>query len=187
MLVFVMKKMSIDEAAKMMSVTRTAATNRLCALGYTTMCSRCGGSGKYSYNQIDGDRCFGCNGKGKAISKLTATTVTEALARIAAGELDAYIAANKARNAIKSKVAAVWKTYMASPISNAYTALSMDSTVSPADCLDSPAGRAQRLQNDVMDTITHGFEKGLDPIVACQRVDSAHSMLRSLIAAWIAA
>lgn len=27
-------------------------------------CGRCGGSGRYSYNQIDGDRCFGCNGKG---------------------------------------------------------------------------------------------------------------------------
>lgn len=25
-------------------------------------CSRCGGSGQYSYNQIDGSRCYGCNG-----------------------------------------------------------------------------------------------------------------------------
>jgi hypothetical protein len=30
-------------------------------------CSRCGGCGRYSYNQIDGDRCFGCNGTGKAV------------------------------------------------------------------------------------------------------------------------
>jgi len=26
-------------------------------------CSRCGGSGQYSYNQIDGSRCYGCNGQ----------------------------------------------------------------------------------------------------------------------------
>jgi len=27
-------------------------------------CPRCGGSGNYSYNQIDGTRCYGCNGTG---------------------------------------------------------------------------------------------------------------------------
>jgi hypothetical protein len=27
-------------------------------------CGRCGGSGKYSFNQIDGDRCYGCGGTG---------------------------------------------------------------------------------------------------------------------------
>lgn len=36
------------------------------------ICSRCGGSGKHSYNQKDMDMCYGCNGKGyvKNISKL---------------------------------------------------------------------------------------------------------------------
>lgn len=32
-------------------------------------CSRCGGSGKYSFNHMDGDRCYGCGGTGL---KLTA-------------------------------------------------------------------------------------------------------------------
>ncbi len=27
-------------------------------------CPRCGGSGHYSYNQMDGTRCYGCNGSG---------------------------------------------------------------------------------------------------------------------------
>lgn len=27
-------------------------------------CRRCGGSGRYSYNTIDGDRCYGCGGTG---------------------------------------------------------------------------------------------------------------------------
>ena len=35
-------------------------------------CPRCGGSGHYSYNQIDGTRCYGCNGSGIAIQKVRA-------------------------------------------------------------------------------------------------------------------
>lgn len=34
-----------------------------------TTCGRCGGSGRYSYNQIDGDRCFGCHGTGFALTR----------------------------------------------------------------------------------------------------------------------
>ena len=32
-------------------------------------CSRCGGDGKYSYNQIHGDMCYGCYGKGTRLTK----------------------------------------------------------------------------------------------------------------------
>jgi hypothetical protein len=32
-------------------------------------CSRCGGSGHYSYNQINGTTCFGCGGTGKKHTK----------------------------------------------------------------------------------------------------------------------
>lgn len=39
----------------------TAPTDRI----ETTPCGRCGGSGKYSFNQINGSRCFGCGGVGK--------------------------------------------------------------------------------------------------------------------------
>lgn len=35
----------------------------------TTECGRCGGSGRYSYNTLHGDMCYGCNGKGKQLSK----------------------------------------------------------------------------------------------------------------------
>lgn len=34
-----------------------------------TICGRCGGCGRYSYNQIDGDRCFGCLGTGFALTR----------------------------------------------------------------------------------------------------------------------
>jgi hypothetical protein len=32
-------------------------------------CSRCGGSGQYSFNQIDGTMCYGCRGKGKKLTR----------------------------------------------------------------------------------------------------------------------
>jgi hypothetical protein len=35
----------------------------------TTVCARCGGSGKFSYNAMHGDRCYGCRGTGKVYTK----------------------------------------------------------------------------------------------------------------------
>jgi len=35
----------------------------------TTTCSRCGGSGSYSFNLMDGDRCYGCSGTGQKLTK----------------------------------------------------------------------------------------------------------------------
>lgn len=35
----------------------------------TETCGRCGGSGHYSYNQIDGTRCYGCGGTGTRYTK----------------------------------------------------------------------------------------------------------------------
>lgn len=32
-------------------------------------CGRCGGTGEYSWNQVDGSRCYGCNGKGSRLTK----------------------------------------------------------------------------------------------------------------------
>lgn len=43
----------------------TAPTDRI----ETTKCSRCCGTGRYSYNQIHGSRCYGCNGSGKTHTK----------------------------------------------------------------------------------------------------------------------
>jgi hypothetical protein len=40
------------------------------ALGFEIKtCSRCGGSGHYSYNQMHGSRCFGCGGDGVQYTK----------------------------------------------------------------------------------------------------------------------
>lgn len=73
-----------------------AVCNRISALGLDVVCSRCGGSGKFSYNQQDGDRCYGCNGHGKCAPKLTRQLLDTMVARQNAGELDAYFARNRA-------------------------------------------------------------------------------------------
>lgn len=35
----------------------------------TEVCSRCGGTGHYSYNQVDGTKCFKCRGEKMAYTK----------------------------------------------------------------------------------------------------------------------
>ena len=32
-------------------------------------CGRCGGSGRFSFNLMDGDKCYGCHGQGKVFTK----------------------------------------------------------------------------------------------------------------------
>lgn len=32
-------------------------------------CGRCGGTGQYSFNQVDGSRCYGCSGTGQRLTK----------------------------------------------------------------------------------------------------------------------
>ncbi len=41
----------------------------------TEPCRRCGGSGRYSYNQKDGDICYGCTGAGVQYTKRSAPFV----------------------------------------------------------------------------------------------------------------
>jgi len=73
-----------------------AVCNRFAALGLDVVCSRCGGSGKHSFNAMDGDRCYGCSGRGKCAPKLTRALLDAMIARQNAGELDAYFARNRA-------------------------------------------------------------------------------------------
>jgi len=48
----------------------------------STECSRCGGSGEYSFNQLDGTRCYGCNGSGRQWTKADQPLVNELRAAI---------------------------------------------------------------------------------------------------------
>ena len=42
-----------------------------------TECGRCGGSGRYSYNTMHGDRCYGCSGTGWVHTKGAAKPAAE--------------------------------------------------------------------------------------------------------------
>ena len=50
------------------------------------VCPRCSGSGHYSYNQMDGTRCYGCGGSGISIQKVRAYTEKEYTRMQAANE-----------------------------------------------------------------------------------------------------
>ena len=58
-------------------------------------CPRCGGSGHYSYNQIDGTRCFGCNGTGHKIFNVRWYTDKERARMDRAAEKRAEVKAQK--------------------------------------------------------------------------------------------
>jgi hypothetical protein len=49
--------------------TTTPAIKKIATKLETETCGRCGGSGKFSYNQMDGDRCYGCQGSGVRYTK----------------------------------------------------------------------------------------------------------------------
>lgn len=73
-----------------------------------TTCGRCGGCGRYSYNQIDGDRCYGCHGTGFALTRRgnAAQAFYRDLLQIRAGEVEVGMRVND-RGGRKFTVAAI--------------------------------------------------------------------------------
>jgi hypothetical protein len=80
------------DAASLLGCSVKSLRSRMVALGYVKICSRCCGTGRYSYNQMDGDRCYGCNGRGKSLLPVTRKLALEMKARQDAGELADYFA-----------------------------------------------------------------------------------------------
>ena len=65
---------------------------RIIALGHGKTCGRCGGSGNFSFNVMNGTTCFGCRGSGYGKQELT-PLLFDALKRdVDAGKLDSYLA-----------------------------------------------------------------------------------------------
>jgi hypothetical protein len=124
-------KMTTDEFAAALGWNPRNLGNRFNQLGLLVTCGRCGGSGRYSYNQMDGDRCYGCGGSGKKLPALTAPLLASVQARVAAGELDGYLAEQKrlgeARAQIKPVKAAIDLAWKTGAVHTAYrTTMSMD-------------------------------------------------------------
>jgi hypothetical protein len=151
---------------------------RLNALDLLATCNRCGGSGRYSYCQTHGDTCFGCGGSGKGLPRLNVTLVKTVQAKVAAGELDAYLALCKAkkeaRALIKPLVAAAEAAY--DTIGQAYT-VEHNAKRNIMGCPVDPAiFNAQTMNN----TLFYGSHYGRDSkrAVSCMSVSEIQSALK---------
>jgi hypothetical protein len=122
---------------------------RLGALNLLVPCNRCGGSGNYSFCPGHGTTCFGCNGGGKGLPKLTVKLLKIAQEKVAAGDLEPYFATCKA----KAKARAMIK-----PL------------IQKAKTLYAPIGQAY----DVEYTRDRGGEGPMDPkVFAAQTMNNA--------------
>lgn len=74
---------------------------RLAALELGEKCSRCDGSGHYSYNPMDGTKCFRCQGRRYLNPSLTHSLYVKAAAAVTGGRLDAYLLNLQRRAALK--------------------------------------------------------------------------------------
>lgn len=187
------KTLTLPAAAKLMNCKPATAASRLKELGYTKVCTRCLGSGRYSYNQMDGDRCWGCDSRKVMLVPLTTEIITEALARIAGGELTEYFARIAAKKAIKSKVEQFWALYMGTEVGKAYTAAS----IRTVGVLETPLGRANGLLCAALSWVTEAefgktagwlycgrMAQDLDAISACAQIDAAMVAVEMVCRAW---
>lgn len=81
--------------------THEIVSSILRLLGHIVPCGRCGGSGSYSFNYMDGTRCYGCGGKGTKIAPLTATLHKRIVAEHAEGKVAAIQATNRNLRALR--------------------------------------------------------------------------------------
>ncbi len=102
-----------------------AMNARLFGLGFGVECSRCNGTGHYSYNLISGTRCFKCQGSKFEAPKLTQDLYARVSAAVESGALDAYLSSVRARLAVERAAKGATDTVM-----TAWSALKMDSVYS---------------------------------------------------------
>lgn len=83
----------VAELATILETTETNAVRRAELMRLSPVCGRCGGCGQYSFNQVDGTRCYGCGGSGHLVAKASELPAVLERAREAAesGELARYV------------------------------------------------------------------------------------------------
>ena len=64
---------------------------RLAGCGFVETCGRCLGSGRYSFNLMDGDKCYGCGGSGTKVRKINRELVKDVTEFVSAGKLEEYV------------------------------------------------------------------------------------------------
>lgn len=97
---------------------------RIAGSGFYDTCSRCCGSGHYSYCPDYGTTCFKCSGSGKQSRAYSQKLLAELEAFVASGAYDTYLAELRARSIVEraaksaqARVMAAWET---SGVSKAY-------------------------------------------------------------------
>jgi len=91
----------VDEIARILRCTPKTLAVRVVKMGLGITCSRCGGTGKYSYNAMDGSRCYGCGGLGSTMPRKLQKLKMDAEKAVESGELDAYLAQLRKRRDLK--------------------------------------------------------------------------------------
>lgn len=178
---------SIEQLAAVYGISAKSMSARLAYLGYTQVCTRCIGSGKFGPLQVNGGICFGCGGCGKQIVKITANVEKEYAARVEAGELNTFLAANEARrNAVAAVKPLVEECHIVySVIGREYSA-ACDAGRPPVALFN-----AQGLNNSIyFDHVVRLADKvargKANPVKAVAQVKEALEMLTQLRDAWLA-
>jgi hypothetical protein len=111
------------EMAAVLKTTDQRLDDRIIGMRIGCTCGRCGGSGSYSYNQLDGDRCYGCHGSGQTKPKTKTEwqlTLEAAKQKAANGDLDRYLDFLRARKLTKTATDQVMAAWKASGVSQRY-------------------------------------------------------------------
>lgn len=100
--------------AEILDTDASNALKRATGLRILPACGRCGGSGRYSWNQINGDVCFGCGGSGQQKPKASQQSAVIEAARASRldGSFDSYIEMLRTRARVRKatdQVMAAWK------------------------------------------------------------------------------
>lgn len=99
---------------------RGAVALRLYHLGHGIVCTRCGGTGHFSFNLMDGTRCFKCGGAKYTMPKLSPRLLAVVQADVAEGKLEPYLKEVRDRSMAKRACDIVMAAWEATGISKKY-------------------------------------------------------------------
>lgn len=127
-----MAKMTLNDFCTLLQIGESPDENRrkgalfsrINGLGLGTYCNRCGGSGHYSFNAMNGTTCFRCGGSRYELPKLTDKLYKALEQLVAEGKLQPYLEQVRARvamrNACKGAVKQVMDAWTNSGVSGTY-------------------------------------------------------------------
>jgi|SRR5215472_2009077 len=101
----------LGEIAGILQTTSRNLPARVVGLKIGDTCGRCGGCGRYSYNMMHGDMCYGCSGRGQVMSKNLEALKASALEAVADGRLERYLEGLRAQKRCKNaseRIFAAW-------------------------------------------------------------------------------